>query len=71
MPKSQWGYRVAQGVSASAEARKCPECGRHGALVEAWRDGQKGTVCHWARDHGDRLCSFEGYWRPLPGAAPN
>ena len=62
--KSQFGQRVSAGVSRSAAERKCPQCGRHGALVEHWKaeDGKamRGQVCRWARDSGGRLCSWPG-----------
>lgn len=66
-PKSYFGLAVSEGLRRSAEARKCPECGRHGALVEqveyiAIGDrvevDRRGYVCRWARDSDGRLCSW-------------
>jgi hypothetical protein len=71
-PQSDFGRRVSQGVSRSAAERKCPECGRHGALVSAEpaqdpedRPGfiQVGIVCRWARDSNGRLCANPGEFR--------
>lgn len=69
---SEFGMRVSEGLRRSAEARKCPECGRHGALVEAdakWiRDDiiQVGVICRRARDSNGRLCAYESLTeRPL------
>jgi hypothetical protein len=63
-PQSDFGRRVSEGVSRSAAERKCPECGRHGALVEHWKaeDGKvmRGSWCRWARDSNGRLCSWPG-----------
>jgi hypothetical protein len=70
-PKSQFGVAVSEGLRRSAEARKCPECGRHGALVEVTEYAEfvfgvvpyrHGTVCRWARDSDGRLCSWPGAW---------
>lgn len=52
--------RISLGVSRSAEARRCPECGRHGALVEVVEPERRGVVCRWARDSDGRLCSYPG-----------
>ena len=62
--KSEFGGKVSRGLRDSAAERKCPECGRHGALVEEWKveggKAMRGQVCRWARDSGGRLCSWEG-----------
>jgi hypothetical protein len=69
---SEFGMRVSEGLRRSAEDRKCPECGRHGALVEAdveWvRDDiiRVGVICRWARDSDGRLCAYQSLTeRPL------
>ena len=69
---SEFGMRVSEGLRRSAEDRKCPECGRTGALVEAdveWvRDDiiRVGVICRWARDSDGRLCAYQSLTeRPL------
>ncbi len=56
MPQSQRGVRIAEGLRRSAAERKCPECSRHGALVDASDQNRYGSVCRWA----PRLCSWPG-----------
>jgi len=69
MPSSQRGVAVSEGLRRSAEARKCPGCGRHAALVEVVtyvafgpvvEVDRRGLVCRWARDSDGRLCSWPG-----------
>jgi hypothetical protein len=64
MATSQRGVAVGQGLRRSAAERRCPECGRHGALTEMWKvaDGKamRGQVCRWARDSDGRLCAWPG-----------
>jgi len=69
---SEFGRRVSEGLSHSAEDRQCPECRRHGALVGAdveWvRDDiiRVGVICRWARDSNGRLCDYRSLIeRPL------
>lgn len=57
MAKSQRGVRVAQGLVASAEARRCPECGRGAALVEVVEPDRRGEICRWTREN---LCTYPG-----------
>ena len=61
MPKDiEWNRRLSVAMRLSAETRKCPECGRHGAVVEVVTVTHRGELCRWARDYGDRLCSWPG-----------
>lgn len=60
MPQHQRGQAVSEGLRRSARARRCPACGRNGALVEQIEPTRRGEVCRWARDSDNRLCSYPG-----------
>ena len=61
---SEFGMRVSEGLRRSAADRKCPECGRHGALVEA--------EAKWVRDDIIRVSvsSAGGRGTATGGSAP-
>jgi hypothetical protein len=71
--QSEFGEKVSRGMRESARKRKCPECGRHAALVlvsegleypgGAIEITRIGVVCRWARDSNGRLCSWPGEFR--------
>lgn len=69
MPQSQFGIKVGQGLERSATARQCPTCGRRGALVSVITPEIRGVMCWWARDYGDRLCTYPGEFFTRAGSS--